>query len=688
MNSSASSPGVWQSEGTKTMTTKTEGVGAVPAAPTTPRKGDEAATVPNPAPAAVTSDGHEPGARVVDAEAELEQEESFEARYEMRTKLGEGGMGEVLLCKDLRIGREVALKVIRAEHGARGDLRKRFLREVRVQGQLEHPSIVPVYDLGKDPQRKAYFTMKRVRGQTLEQILSALRREDPDALRQHTRFKLLTAFGTACLAVHFAHSRGVLHRDLKPGNIMLGDFGEVYVLDWGLAKVTDDSAAGTADDSSSVSLPVGGPQTALPMGITDTGVLMGTPGYMAPEQIRGEFGPIGPGVDIYALGAILFELLALQPLHGRGTSNELMKSTLGGVDVDAAIRRAERELAPELVAIVKRATARRPENRFLTAGQMQEALERFLNGDRDLERRKELAREHAGRAYDAAMRALEGEHIPGQGSRAAAEMTEAMREVSRAIALDPQNGEALRTLVQLMTQVPRALPAAARQEIDAQARAWQRIGSRAAGWAYLSFSLSAPLGYLMGIRTWPMAVLPELLGLAAAILSFHAYRHPDPKGQTRYSLLVVSNLAIASTAWTFGPFVLVPALAAVNALSVIVAADRSRRGPAIFLGCCAILLPLVLEWTGVNMPSYAFEGGRLVVLPRALWFPEKPTLVFLLVMNVALLVTAALFVGRFKDALTATENRLYMQTWYLRQLVPDEAQASIIPPPGSSGARE
>jgi serine/threonine-protein kinase len=263
-----------------------------------------------------------------------------------------------------------------------------------------------------------------------------------------------------------------------------------------------------------------------------------------------------------------------------------------------------------------------------------------------------------------------------------------MREVSRAIALDPQNGDAMRTLIRLMTQVPRALPPEAQREIDAQARAWQRIGSRSAFFAYLSFSLYAPLGYLMGIRNWPMAIVPEVLWMATAAFSYHAYRRPDPKGQTRYSLLVLSNLAIASSAWAFGPFMLVPALAAVNALSFIVAADRSRRGPAIFLGCVAILLPLVLEWTGVNLPSYAFEHGRFIVLPRALEFPEKPTLVFLLVTNVALLVTAALFVGRFKDALTATESRLYLQTWHLRQLVPGEAQASIVPPPGSSGARD
>jgi len=653
-------------------------------------EGPEPPTIPNVpgaqarADRAPAADG--PGERVEDPEGELGQDEAFELRYEMRTKLGEGGMGEVLLCKDRRIGREVALKVIRSEHGARVDLRKRFLREVRVQGQLEHPSVVPVYDLGRDPARKAYFTMKRVRGLTMEQILSALRRGDADAARQHTRFKLLSAFGTACLAVHFAHTRGVLHRDLKPGNIMLGDFGEVYVLDWGLAKVT--GAREPTDDDADVSsgaLPETGSASGGP-GITATGVLMGTPGYMAPEQIRNEIGGLGPGVDIYALGAILFELLALQPLHGKGTPNELMTSTLRGIDVEAAMRRAERDVPPELVAIVARATARSPQDRFATAREMQDALERFLNGDRDLERRRELAREHASAAYDAAMRALEGEHTPGQGQSAQNEMSRAMSEVSRAIALDPQNAEAMRTLVRLMTEVPRALPPQAQREIDAQARAWQRTGSRAAGLAYLSFSLYAPLGYLMGVRSWPMAALPEVLWLAAALLALHASRHPDPKGQTAYSLIVLSNLAIASTGWFFGPFVLVPALAAVNALSFIVASDRSRRGPAIFLGCCAILVPLVLEWLGVNAPSYAFEHGRLVVLPRALGFPETPTLAFLLITSVALLVTPALFVGKIKDALTATENRLYMQTWHLRQFVPGEAQASIVPPPPGSSS--
>jgi eukaryotic-like serine/threonine-protein kinase len=660
------------------------------AAPARAKPGEEPATIANPPAGHGRHDLEPPVAarHLDDPEAELAYDESFEDRYELRTKLGEGGMGEVHLCKDRRIGREVALKVIRSEHGARTDLRKRFLHEVRVQGQLEHPSIVPVYDLGRDPVRKAYFTMKRVRGMTMEQILSALRRGDRDALKQHTRFKLLTAFATACLAVHFAHTRGVLHRDLKPGNIMLGDFGEVYVLDWGLAKVVGTGPG--EGDASTRSLPrpdppVGGHAGA---GITATGVLMGTPGYMAPEQIRDEFGAMGPGVDVYALGAILFEILALQPLHGKGTPNELMTSTLRGIDVDMAIRNAEREVPPELVAIVARATARDPRDRFASAGEMHEALERFLNGDRDLERRRALAREHAAAAYDAAMRALEGEHTPGQGQHALDQMSRAMSEVSRAIALDPQNGEAMRTLVRLLTEVPRALPPQAQREIDAQARAWQRTGSRAAAFAYLSFTLYAPLGYLMGVRSWPMAIVPEVLWVTAALLAFHNSRHPDPKGQPGYSLIVFSNLAIASTAWVFGPFMLVPALAAVNAISFVAATDKSRRGPAILMGACAVLLPFVLDRLGITPPSYGFDHGRLMILPRALGFPETLTIAFLLITSIALLVTPALFVGKVKDALTATENRLYMQTWHLRQFVPGEAQASIVPPPASSSSPE
>src|SRR5262245_3206725 len=180
---------------------------------------------------------------------------------------------------------------------------RRFLREARIQARLEHPAIVPVYELGSDPAGQPFFAMKRLAGVTLAEIV---RRPDPPP-----RQRLLRVFADVCAAVAFAHSRGVVHRDLKPANVMLGDFGEVYVLDWGVARVLDErepeggggAAIGAATD-----------EIDTLDGLTRDGVVLGTPGYMAPEQVRGELG-LGRPADVYALGAILFELLAGEPAH-------------------------------------------------------------------------------------------------------------------------------------------------------------------------------------------------------------------------------------------------------------------------------------------------------------------------------------------------------------------------------------
>src|SRR3954468_18054161 len=221
--------------------------------------------------------------------------------YQLGGLIGKGGMGEVIAAQDQRIGREVAFKRMRAVH-ASGDALARFLREARIQARLDHPAIVPVYELGKDAEGRPYFTMKRLAGKTLTHHLA-----EKDTPRQ----RLLRAFTDVCLAIELAHSRGVIHRDLKPSNIMLGDFGEVYVLDWGVARVMGGrkrrpTGAMQADDIDSID----GEQTM-------TGDMLGTPGYMAPEQMRGEEN-IGPAVDVYALGAILFEILTHEPLHPRG----------------------------------------------------------------------------------------------------------------------------------------------------------------------------------------------------------------------------------------------------------------------------------------------------------------------------------------------------------------------------------
>ncbi|MEO7091663.1 MAG: serine/threonine-protein kinase, partial [Polyangiales bacterium] len=201
------------------------------------------------------------------------------ARYAETALLGEGGMGKVVLAHDARIGREIALKELRADRDLGPAERERFLREARVQGQLEHPSIVPVYDIDRRTDGTVFFTMRRVLGRTLHTVIEDLATGEPAAVARYTQRELLTAFATICLTIDYAHMRGVIHRDLKPANIMLGDFGEVYVLDWGLARLVDEIE----------------PEAAVASRLSTPGMLMGTPQYMAPEQM--EDSTVGPSAD-------------------------------------------------------------------------------------------------------------------------------------------------------------------------------------------------------------------------------------------------------------------------------------------------------------------------------------------------------------------------------------------------------
>ena len=168
----------------------------------------------------------------------LDQELPVE-RYGAAEALAAGGMGEVAVLGDRWIGREVAKKSMRPEIAGSSNALARFLREIRVQGQLEHPSIVPVYDVGRTDGGELYFTMRRIQGMTLADVLDGITRGDEQLTARFSRRKLLTAFSSVCMTVHYAHSRGVVHRDLKPSNIMLGAYGEVYVLDWGIAKLVE-----------------------------------------------------------------------------------------------------------------------------------------------------------------------------------------------------------------------------------------------------------------------------------------------------------------------------------------------------------------------------------------------------------------------------------------------------------------
>ncbi len=602
-----------------------------------------------------------------DTAIERRGDDTLRLRYTLGDKLGEGGMGTVHACRDRRIGRDVALKMVRSEHAARGDLVARFLREACVQGQLEHPAIVPVYDLGRDPEGNVYFTMKRLRGATFEQIFAALRGGDPHTTRQFSRRKLLTAFGSICQALHFAHARGVIHRDLKPGNVMLGDFGEVYLLDWGLAKLQGGPEIAATTDAS------GGAAGGRSL----HGAAMGTPGYMAPEQVRGDV--VDARTDVYALGALLFELLALEPLHPPGSRDAAFSSTLFGPDARPSLRAPRLDLPPELDAICVRATALDPRDRFATAREVVEAVERFLDGDRDLQIRRERAVDHARIASDHATRAL------ASGPGATEARARALRDAGRAIALDPSNSEAVGTLIRLLTDPPREVPPGALAELDRDRLQNLGTGDRIASRGFLGWFLLAPMALVMGIRSWPAAVLSTGAWMVAAAIPYFVGRQASRRhGKASLPMLLSGGFAIACTSALFGPYFFLPGFAVIYGMMfVLVPPDRSRRGVVVLISLLTIVVPALLAWTGAIPQPYELGADRIVIHADMLHFPPLATELFLLGSSVSVVVTACLMTARVHDALAQAQERLHIQAWQLRQMLPRAARAAATDGPES-----
>jgi Protein kinase domain len=253
--------------------------------------------------------------------ADAVEPELWGGRVEVRGEVGRGAMGQVLLGFDRKLRREVALKVT---YLPRGEIPReqlaRFVEEAQVNAQLEHPNIVPLHDLGVDPQGRAYFSMKLVRGRSLEDILTARLNGDEATLAEFGLRRLLDIFSQVCLALEYAHARGVIHRDLKPANVMIGDFGEVLVMDWGVAKlmematgVSTESGALASEHEASDLAPHSAPGRVTSVRAqtkawqTHDGAVLGTPHYMSPEQARGE--SVDERSDLYSLGVMLYEIL-------------------------------------------------------------------------------------------------------------------------------------------------------------------------------------------------------------------------------------------------------------------------------------------------------------------------------------------------------------------------------------------
>ena len=358
--------------------------------------------------------------------------------YQVRREIARGGMGAVLESRDSKLGRSVAMKVLLRRDASKDDER-RLLQEARVLGQLAHPNIVPIHDTGMDETGRPFYTMKLVQGVTLNEILARLRAGDETTATQYPLSVLLTIFQKICDAIAFAHSRGVIHRDLKPQNVMVGEFGEVLVMDWGLAKILPDSPASQQIEAPTETVPPGstGPNNTLrldpdaktvTMGpepdpkaksapiapltfesddltqppsssvqATLEGTVMGTPHYMSPEQAEGRIVDLDVRSDIFSLGGILYGLLTLKPPVEGGTLEEIL-GKVRSVSIappavfNTAVARGQtedtlslihcpnRQVPNALSAVAMKALERDPSDRYQHVTELAADIEAYQSG--------------------------------------------------------------------------------------------------------------------------------------------------------------------------------------------------------------------------------------------------------------------------------------------------------------------
>jgi formylglycine-generating enzyme required for sulfatase activity/serine/threonine protein kinase len=338
------------------------------------------------------------GRRIPEHEVERLSTRASTRCYELAEELGRGGMGRILRARDVDLQRDLAMKISLGRLSERGPIpgsagpsfeSARFLEEARITARLDHPGVVPVHDLGVDRDGRIFFTMKLVQGRDLRDILRTARRGEDG----WTVTRIVGVLQKVCEAVAYAHSKGVVHRDLKPDNVMVGEYGEVYVMDWGISRVLDrradeiaTPAAGAARakrdvgdgsardprdangeherDAEEKGRPASSTPPAMAAVLTRAGSILGTPYGMPPEQARGE--PVGPLADVYAVGAMLYEALAGRRPYEREGSHDSAAVVLAHIlhGPPTPLRALAPKAPPELVAIAERAMARRPEDRY------------------------------------------------------------------------------------------------------------------------------------------------------------------------------------------------------------------------------------------------------------------------------------------------------------------------------------
>ncbi len=331
-----------------------------------------------PVPRVLLRDGPADDARPVRPGSEEMPELAGEAvRYQLLGEVARGGMGAILKGRDVDLGRDLAIKVLLEKHRDHPEMVRRFVEEAQIGGQLQHPGIVPVHELGRFPDGRLFIAMKLVKGRTLAALLES--RTDP----AEDRPRFLSIFQQVCQTMAYAHARGVIHRDLKPSNVMVGSFGEVQVMDWGLAKVLDQG--GLADEERSHRMRDGSGtirtmSTGSAAAESIAGSVIGTPAYMPPEQARGAMETLDERADVFGLGSILCEILTGEPAYTGASSVELYRKA-ERADLAGAIARLDGCGADaELVALARSCLAAAPRDRPRDAGVVAAGLAAHLAG--------------------------------------------------------------------------------------------------------------------------------------------------------------------------------------------------------------------------------------------------------------------------------------------------------------------
>tara|TARA_B100000609_G_scaffold199603_1_gene204801 strand:- start:79 stop:1827 length:1749 start_codon:yes stop_codon:yes gene_type:complete len=297
----------------------------------------------------------------------------FSARYEDEGPIARGGMSTINKVFDRNILRYAAMKKVDPQFAQDEKGIQSFLEEAQVTGQLQHPNIVPVHEVGKDEQGQYYFTMKLVEGATLQEYIKS---EDFDPSSSAELYKALQIFLKVCDALSFAHQAGVLHRDLKPDNIMLGSHGQIYLMDWGVSLLMGDSSI-RADAHSKALKQNGESKKEIE---SQQGTIAGTIQYMAPEQALGQLEKVSKQSDIFSLGAILYEILTKRPPYCGGDHYELLYKAQNGLYFPPQMVVPEIHLPQGLCNIVGKAMALQPEERYESVSALKDDIERFLQG--------------------------------------------------------------------------------------------------------------------------------------------------------------------------------------------------------------------------------------------------------------------------------------------------------------------